>query len=152
MPSDPISDSFSALITSEPPSRSALTKRFVYVSSSLFPHPLPPTSKDHLLESGAEPLGPLNSSLQARLHTVGSATVVAEELEYERLENVQRAISGAIVKTPVRSKFLVNESLRGLTLRIEETFLLLISIPTIRLESATIRQSKWAVIMSRFYS
>src|SRR6266576_5700462 len=83
IPSEPVNDSLSALITSEPPSRYELSTRFVYVSSSLLPHPLPPISKDHLLESGPEPSGPLNSSLQARLHTLGSAVV--GEREYERL-------------------------------------------------------------------
>src|SRR5438552_4784834 len=72
MPSGPVNVSLSVLITSWPPSRYAFAVRFVYVSSSLLPQPLPPISKDHLLESTAEPLGPSNSSLQIRLHTVGS--------------------------------------------------------------------------------
>src|SRR5437667_12293839 len=72
MLSGPVKVSFSALMTSKPPSTCAFTVRLVYVSSSLLPQPLPPISKDHLLESTAEPLGPLNSSLQTRLHTVGS--------------------------------------------------------------------------------
>src|SRR6266849_5874698 len=71
MPSVPVKVSFSALITSRPPSTCAFTVRSVYVSSSLLPQPFPPTSKDHLLESTAEPLGPSNSSLQTRLHTAG---------------------------------------------------------------------------------
>src|SRR6266849_2831974 len=71
MPSVPVKVSFSALITSRPPSTCAFTVRSVYVSSSLLPQPFPPISKDHLLESTAEPLGPSNSSLHARLHTAG---------------------------------------------------------------------------------
>src|ERR1700687_1502419 len=71
MPSVPVTRSLIALITKLPPSRWALAVLLVYVSSSLLPHPLPPVSKDHLLESTAEPLGPSNSSLQTRLHTVG---------------------------------------------------------------------------------
>src|SRR6266566_3395974 len=71
MLSGPVKVSFSALMTSKPSSTWALTVRLVYVSSSLLPQPLPPRSKDHLLESTAESAGPANSSLHTRLHTAG---------------------------------------------------------------------------------
>src|SRR5882762_5290786 len=71
MLSGPVKVSFSVLITSKPPSRSAFAVRLVYVSSSLLPQPLPPISNDHLFESTVEPVGPANSSFHTRLHTAG---------------------------------------------------------------------------------
>src|SRR5882672_7522277 len=73
MLSGPVKVSLLAVITNDPSSRSAFCVRFVYVSSSLFPHPFPPISKVHFNGSTELPFGPLNSSLHTTCHPDASA-------------------------------------------------------------------------------
>src|SRR2546425_6112187 len=80
MLSAPVNVSLIALMTSEPFSTCAFALRLVYVSSSLLPQPFPPRSKDHLVESTADPVGPLNSSLHASLHPAGLPADAVEDL------------------------------------------------------------------------
>src|SRR6266436_8021648 len=69
-------------------------------------------SKDHLPESTAEPLGPSNSSLQTRLHTVGSLAYaighVAINTQVNRVTRVALAanISLAIIYLTHRTRVL----------------------------------------------
>src|SRR5712671_517537 len=82
IPSAPVYFSLLAVITKLPPCTCAFCVRFVYVSSSSLPHPLPPVSMTHLDESGNDPLVPVNSSLQVSTYSVGGVVGCEDPPQY----------------------------------------------------------------------